>query len=202
MESIAHHVKDLASIKIAIENDPENKAFSKKGWKPIYTAHPSATILIIGQAPGKIAQESGIPWNDPSGDRLRLWLGVDKEAFYDPDIFALMPMGFCYPGKSNGGDAAPRPECAPKWHQQLLGNMPDISLTLLIGQYAQKYYLKDKAKENLTETVLTYKEFLPTYLPMPHPSPRNVAWFLKNKWFENDLIPILRTEVIKVMSDK
>ena len=173
-----------------------------KGPKPILQASRLSKILIIGQAPGQKAHDSGIPWNDASGDRLRLWLGVDKKAFYDPDIFALMPMGFCYPGKSNGGDAAPRPECAPKWHHQLLGNMPDISLTLLIGQYAQKYYLKDKAKENLTETVLAYKEFLPNYLPMPHPSPRNVAWFLKNKWFENDLIPILRTEVSKVMSDK
>ena len=163
--------------------------------KPILQASADSKILIIGQAPGQKAHASGIPWNDPSGDRLRLWLGVDKETFYDADIFALMPMGFCYPGKANGGDAPPRPECAPKWHASLIGKMPKIRLTLLIGQYSQKYYLQENIKSNLTDTVAAYHEYLPKYLPMPHPSPRNVAWFKNNQWFEKDVLKILKGEV-------
>ena len=163
--------------------------------RPIVLASSTSKILIIGQAPGQKAHASGTPWNDPSGDRLRLWLGVDKDAFYDPDLFALMPMGFCYPGKSRSGDAAPRPECAPLWHRRLLDQMPQIQLTLLIGQYAQRYYLKDKMKDGLTDTVKAYKEYLPAFLPLPHPSPRNVGWFKANPWFEKEVIKIIREQV-------
>ena len=166
-----------------------------KGPKPILQAGAASRILIIGQAPGQKAHDSGIPWNDPSGDRLRLWLGVDKDAFYDPDIFALMPMGFCYPGKLNGGDAPPRPECAPRWHKLLLDKMKNVQLTLLIGQYAQRHYLKENIKANLTNTVMAYHEYLPQFLPMPHPSPRNQAWFKTNPWFEKDVLKILQTKV-------
>ena len=165
--------------------------------RPILQFNERSKILIIGQAPGQKAHSSGVPWDDLSGDRLRTWLDVDKDTFYDPDIFALMPMGFCYPGKANGGDAAPRPECAPKWHKSIMEQFSDIRLTLLIGQYAQKYYLKENIKGSLTENVLAYHEYLPTYLPMPHPSPRNQAWFKSNPWFEKDVLPILRETVIK-----
>jgi uracil-DNA glycosylase len=166
-----------------------------KGPKPILQASASSRILIIGQAPGQRAHDSGIPWNDPSGDRLRLWLGVDKEAFYDPDLFALMPMGFCYPGKMNSGDAPPRPECASQWHNLLLAMMKNIQLTLLIGQYAQRHYLRENIKASLTDTVMAYHEYLPQFLPMPHPSPRNQAWFKNNPWFEKDVLKILQTRV-------
>lgn len=165
--------------------------------KPILQFSERSKILIIGQAPGQKAHTSGVPWNDLSGDRLRSWLDVDKATFYDPDIFALMPMGFCYPGKANSGDAAPRPECAPKWHQPIMDQFSDIRLILLIGQYAQKYYLKEHSKGSLTENVLAYQEYLPTYLPMPHPSPRNQGWFKNNPWFEKDVLAILRETVIK-----
>lgn len=167
--------------------------------RPIIQASAKSKILIIGQAPGQKAHSSGIPWNDPSGDRLRLWLGVEKDAFYDPDLFALMPMGFCYPGKSKGGDAPPRPECAPKWHQLLLNKLPEIRLTLLIGQYSQRHYLRENIKASLTDTVRAYHEYLPKYLPMPHPSPRNVAWFKSNPWFEKDVLKILRSTVDDVI---
>lgn len=166
-----------------------------KGPKPIIQASSHSKILIIGQAPGQKAHDSGIPWNDQSGDRLRLWLGVDKQQFYDSRIFALMPMGFCYPGKRHGGDAPPRPECAPMWHDLLMKKMPDIAITLLIGQYAQRYYLKESIKMSLTDTVKSFHAYLPRYLPMPHPSPRNQAWFKNNKWFEKDLLPVLRSKV-------
>jgi uracil-DNA glycosylase len=172
------------------------------GPKPILQASPSSRILIIGQAPGQKAHDTGVPWNDPSGDRLRLWLGVNKDKFYDPDLFALMPMGFCYPGKGKSGDIAPRPECAPKWHQRLLDKLPNIQLTLLIGQYSQRYYLKDDIKPTLTDTVSAYREYLPNFLPLPHPSPRNQAWFKNNQWFEKDVLAILREKVKTASGDQ
>ena len=172
------------------------------GPKPILQASPSSRILIIGQAPGQKAHDTGVPWNDPSGDRLRLWLGVNKDKFYDPDLFALMPMGFCYPGKGKSGDIAPRPECAPKWHQRLLDKLPNIQLTLLIGQYSHRYYLKDDIKPTLTDTVSAYREYLPNFLPLPHPSPRNQAWFKNNQWFEKDVLAILREKVKTASGDQ
>lgn len=166
--------------------------------KPIVQAGESSKILIIGQAPGQKVQASGVPWDDASGNNLRKWLGVDKEHFYDEKYFALVPMGFCFPGTGKSGDFAPRPECAPLWHSKLMKAIKDLRLTLLLGQYAQKYYLKDKAKRTLTETVKNYADYLPEFLPLPHPSPRNNFWFKKNEWFETEVIPILQTKVSQV----
>lgn len=160
--------------------------------KPIVQASVNSKILVIGQAPGQKVQDSGIPWNDQSGNELRRWLGVSKEQFYDDQLFALVPMGFCYPGKGYSGDLPPRPECAPLWHQALWNAMPGIRLTLLIGQYAQNYYLKDKVNRSLTERVRHFDEYLPVFLPLVHPSPRNRIWQMKNPWFESELVPFLR----------
>ncbi|HCS28331.1 MAG TPA: IclR family transcriptional regulator [Spongiibacteraceae bacterium] len=169
------------------------------GPRPIVHASSSARLLIIGQAPGTRVHESGIPWNDPSGDRLRQWLGWDKERFYDESLTAIVPMGFCYPGKGKSGDLPPRPECAPQWHEPLLELMPDIELVLLVGQYAQRHYLgvdgRAEAKGNLTETVRAFREYGPRYMPLPHPSPRNQLWLKKNPWFEDDILPVLQERI-------
>lgn len=168
------------------------------GPRPVLRAHGNAQVLIIGQAPGTKVHATGIPWNDPSGDRLRGWMNVDSKTFYDDRHFAIVPMGFCYPGKGKSGDLPPRPECAPLWHGKLIEILPNIKLTLLIGQYAQRYYLGDKAKRNLTETVRAFEEYLPEYLPLPHPSPRNQFWLKKNAWFESEVIPILRDKLCQI----
>ena len=164
--------------------------------RPIVVLRPKARVLIIGQAPGTKVQETGIPWNDPSGDRLRSWLGLERDTFYNHLGLAIMPMGFCYPGKiPKGGDAPPRKECAPLWHDSARELMPEIQLTLLVGSYAQKYYLGSAAKRTLHETVLNWAEYLPEYLPTPHPSWRVNAWLSKNLWYENELVPDLQTRV-------
>lgn len=166
------------------------------GPRPVLRAAPSARILIIGQAPGTKVHETGIPWNDRSGDRLREWLGVDRDTFYDQRRIAIVPMGFCYPGRdANGGDMPPRPECAPAWHPKLLPLLPNIGLTLLIGQYAQKRYLAERRKQSMTATVCAWREYLPKFLALPHPSWRNTAWLRKNPWFEKDIVPELRRRV-------
>ncbi len=170
------------------------------GVRPIVQLTQSAKVLIIGQAPGRRVHESGIPWDDPSGDRLREWMQVTKELFYDSTKIAIMPMGFCYPGTGKTGDLAPRKECATTWHDVILKQLPNIQLTLLIGQYAQKYYLKPlepKTNKNLslTERVRAWENYLPNYLPMPHPSPRNQIWLKKNNWFERDVVPYLRQKI-------
>lgn len=162
------------------------------GPNPIVSAHKKSRINIIGQAPGTSVHKTGIPWNDPSGRLLRSWLGVSDDVFYDPENFALIPMGFCYPGKGKSGDLPPRPECAPLWHPQLHKAMPELKFTILIGQYSQKYYLGKTAKNTLTETVRNFEKYLPTYLPIPHPSPRNRFWLKKNPWFETEVIPRLQ----------
>ena len=163
------------------------------GPRPVVRASTSARMLIIGQAPGTRVHETGIPWNDPSGDRLRDWLGLDRDAFYDEERIAIMPMGFCYPGVDrNGGDKPPRRECAPLWHGRLLELMPSVDLTLLVGMYAQRRYLGRRRKPTLTETVKAWRDYLPAYLPLPHPSWRNTAWLRKNPWFETDIVPFLR----------
>lgn len=163
---------------------------------PIFYFSAKSKIIIIGQAPGRIVNKTGIPWNDKSGDNLRAWLGVSKEIFYNDKIFATVPMGFCYPGTGKSGDLPPRPECAPQWHEKILKIVKKPQLTLLVGKYAQDYYLGDGAKENLTETVKNFKEYLPQYLPLPHPSPLNNIWMAKNPWFEKDLLPVLKKVVI------
>jgi uracil-DNA glycosylase len=155
----------------------------------------ASKILIIGQAPGQKVQDSGVPWDDQSGDELRRWLGVDKDMFYDTKLFGLMPMGFCYPGKGTSGDLPPRPECAPLWHGQLLSKMKSVRLTLLIGQYSQRYYLGALFQPTLTENVRNFRDFLPEYLPLVHHSPRNRVWQKKNLWFEVELVPYLQNVI-------
>ena len=162
------------------------------GPRPVISLSEKSEILIVGQAPGLAVHKSGVPWDDKSGERLRKWLGVDNETFYNKDIFGIVPMGFCYPGRGKSGDLPPRKECAPQWHSALLDKLPNLKLILLIGTFAQKYYLKEQMKRTLTETVIHYNDYLPNYLPLPHPSPRNNIWMKKNQWFEADVIPVLQ----------
>jgi uracil-DNA glycosylase len=170
--------------------------------RPVLSVGVRSRILIIGQAPGRRVHDSGVPWQDRSGDNLRVWLGVEKETFYDSNLFALMPMGFCYPGKGKSGDLPPRPECAPHWHPQLMALMKSVRLTLLIGQYSQAYYLGERVKESLTGTVQHFRDFLPQFLPLPHPSPRNGIWLRRNPWFEQELLPVLKTIVSRELKNK
>jgi uracil-DNA glycosylase len=163
-------------------------------------ASTSARLLIASQAPGRRVHLSGVPWDDASGKRLREWLGVDDRTFYDEAQVAIVPMGFCYPGKAGSGDAPPRPECRATWHPQLLPLLPDIGLTLLIGQYAQAWFLGPRRGDSLTATMRAWRDYLPHYLPLPHPSPRNVAWFKANPWFEGEVLPVLRQRVHEVLS--
>ncbi len=170
------------------------------GPRPVVVVRPAAKLLIIGQAPGTKVHESGIPWNDRSGDRLRDWLAVDRETFYDPDRIAIMPMGFCYPGVlPKGGDKPPRPECAPLWHDRLRPFLPNVGLTLLVGGYAQKHYLGKRAAKTLTETVAAWRDFGPDICPLPHPSWRSTGLVRKNPWFEADLLPMLRARVAELV---
>lgn len=168
---------------------------------PIVRMHPKARVVIISQAPGSIAHKSSVPWKDPGGRQLRLWLNCDEETFYDPTKVAIVPMGFCYPGKGKTGDLPPRPECAPLWHEVVLKSMPEIKLVILIGNYSQKYYLKKARKKNLTETVRHFDEYLPTRFPLPHPSPRNRFWVTKNPWFDTHVVPMLQSAFAKAVSD-
>lgn len=165
------------------------------GPRPVLRADHRARLLIVGQAPGTRVHATGIPWNDPSGDRLRAWLGVDRDAFYDATRIAIIPTGLCYPGRGRSGDLPPRPECAPRWHPQLRALLPDIGLTLLVGQYAQRYYLGARRKSTLTATVQAWREYLPEFLPLPHPSPRNTHWLQVHAWFEREVLPELRDRV-------
>lgn len=167
--------------------------------RPVINVSASAKLLIIGQAPGRKVHESGVPWDDASGRNLRGWLGISDEDFYNDELVALVPMGFCYPGSGKSGDLPPRPECAPLWHEKLLEACKSVRLTLLIGQYAQKYYLGKGSKSTLTETVKTYQDYLPKYLPLPHPSPRNRIWMRRNPWFEEELLPELKVQVSKFL---
>lgn len=174
--------------------------FLKDGVNPVVAASEKSKIIIIGQAPGRIVHNTGIPWNDKSGDNLRNWLQIDKTTFYDTTKIALVPMGFCFPGTGKTGDLPPRPECAPLWHEKLLNLMPNVELVLLIGQYAQKYYLGDNAKSTLTETVRNFANYLPQYFPLPHPSPRNNIWQAKNEWFQEIVLPELREKIKIILS--
>lgn len=172
------------------------------GPRPVLRVSASARILIIGQAPGTKVHETGIPWNDPSGDRLRDWLNLDHETFYDESRIAIMPMGFCYPGRlPKGGDSPPRPECAPAWHERLRHLMPNVALTLLVGTYAQAYYLAKQRRPTMTETVRAFTDYLPDYLPTPHPSWRTTGWQKRNPWFEAEVIPVLRERVSALIGD-
>lgn len=197
------------------------------GPRPILRAAATARLLVVGQAPGRKVHDTGIPWNDPSGDRLRSWLGMDRDTFYDESRIAIIPTGLCFPGTGKQGDLPPRPECAPLWHPPLRAALKDIRLTLLIGQYAQAYYLGPRAKKTLTETVAAWQEYLTAeettgrpefprpprgaeaaqwppgggpFLPLPHPSPRNQLWLKRNPWFERDLLPVLRLKVREALA--
>ena len=171
------------------------------GPRPVLRPSATARLLIVGQAPGTKVHESGVPWNDPSGDRLRGWMGVGRETFYDRRRIAIVPMGFCYPGRlARGGDAPPRPECAPHWHAALRALMPAVELTLLVGGYAQAHYLGARRGRTLTETVFRWRDFLPACLPTPHPSWRTRGWVARNPWFEAELLPDLRSRVAALVA--
>ena len=169
------------------------------GPRPVIQITKRAKILIVGQAPGTKVHETGIPFNDPSGERLRQWMGIDSLTFYDRQKVAIVPMGFCYSGAGPSGDLPPRPECAEKWRTQLLAHLQDIELTLVIGQYAQKWHLGNRQKNSLTETVKAWREYWPTIVALPHPSPRNNIWLKKNDWFESDVLPTLREKISKIL---
>jgi len=179
----------LQTIHQEIIDHPSNAWATALGYTPVYSASATANILIVGQAPGRVAQESRVPWNDISGDTLRRWLGLSQEQFYDPQTIALVPMDFYYPGKGPSGDLPPRKAFAPLWHPRILAEMPDIQLTILIGQYAQGYYLGKTAQKNLTETVRHYQDYLPTFVPLVHPSPLTLRWRSQNPWFESETVP-------------
>ena len=168
-----------------------------EGPRPVVQLHPDARILIAGQAPGRRVHESGVPFDDPSGDRLRQWMGVDEAAFYDPTRVAILPMGFCYPGTGKSGDLPPRPECAPAWRARLLAGMPDVRLTLILGAHAMRWHLD--TRERLTDVVRAWRDVWPLRLPLPHPSPRNNRWLTRNPWFEDEVLPRLRERVRRVL---
>lgn len=163
--------------------------------RPVVRLGATATILVVGQAPGRKVHATGIPFNDPSGDRLREWMGLSRDQFYDTEKIAILPMGFCYPGHGRSGDLPPRPECARAWRQRVLDALPAIQLTLAIGRYAIDWHLKGVKKRNLTETVRSWAEYAPDVIPMPHPSPRNNLWLRRNAWFEAELLPVIRARV-------
>ncbi|TXN31873.1 uracil-DNA glycosylase family protein [Lacisediminihabitans profunda] len=185
----------IDAIRKAIDADPANAAWAKRGEGPLFVADPAARIAIIGQAPGQKAQASGIPWDDASGAKLMLWLGVTEDQFRDPSLFAILPMDFYYPGKGTSGDLPPRRDFAPRWHPPILGQLSGIRLTLLVGKYAQDHYLVASTRSNLTETVRAFREYLPDVFPVVHPSPLNFRWQARNPWFETDLVPALRAAV-------
>lgn len=188
-DAVDHVVQEARACRVC-------EAVLPLGPRPVLRAAESSRLLIVGQAPGTKVHETGIPWNDPSGDRLRRWLDLDRETFYDARRIAIAPMGFCYPGRDpRGGDLPPRPECAPLWHPRLLRALPELELILLVGSYAQAYYLGRDRKRTMTETVRAFRDHLPLYLPLPHPSWRNTAWLNKNPWFESELLPELRRRV-------
>src|SRR5690242_18881479 len=170
------------------------------GCRPVLQAHPDARLLIVSQAPGRKVHDTGIPFNDKSGAKLREWLGIDEQAFYDARRVAIVPMGFCYPGKGPSGDLPPRPECAPLWHPQLLPQLRNVQLTLAIGGHAIRGMLGNRRKPSLTETCTAWREYLHGgVVPLPHPSPRNTAWFQRHPWFESEMLPVLRRRVQRVL---
>ena len=169
------------------------------GPRPIVQVGPKARVLIVGQAPGSKVHGSGVPWRDDSGDRLRGWMGIDKQTFYDAKRLAIIPMGFCYPGAGTGGDLPPRPECAPLWHERLLSLLPERRLTLLVGAHAQAYYLSGRGKTNLTDTVRDFSRHMPRFFPLPHPSWRSTIWMRKNPWFQSEALPALREAIAQAM---
>ena len=192
MQSLTHLLEDVSACTVcaaAFDHSP----------RPVVQVGERASIVIIGQAPGRRVHESGIPWDDVSGRNLRDWLGLSDEDFYDPNIVAIVPMGFCYPGSAKSGDKPPRPECAPLWHERLLSQLPEDRLEIIIGTYAQKRYIPDRFP-TLTETVANWKQYLPAKIVLPHPSPRNQHWLTKNPWFESETLPAVRKRIVERLS--
>lgn len=197
----AHEVdRDFATLLAAIRACRVCVAQLPLGPRPIVQASPTARLLIVGQAPGAKVHASGVPWDDASGVRLREWLDIEAASFYDAATIAIVPMGYCYPGRGAGGDLPPRRECAPLWHDRLLARMPRIELTLLIGAHAQRHFLGTDARANLSENVAAFADYAPRWIPLPHPSPRNTAWFQRHPWFANDVLPRLRERVQAVLA--
>lgn len=190
--SLNHLLRDIRACTVCA---PDLAA----GPRPIVQVGARARIVIIGQAPGRRVHESGVPWDDPSGRTLRSWLDLTDVQFYDPDLVAIVPMGFCYPGSASSGDKPPRPECAPLWHERLLGHLPDDRLEIIIGTYAQKRYIANREK-TLTATVANWATYMPRQVVLPHPSPRNRHWLTKNPWFESETIPAVQSRVAQVLA--
>ncbi len=193
-------MSSLRALLVKVRECQECAAHLPLGPRPVLAATEKARILIIGQAPGLKVHECGVPWDDASGERLRAWLGISRGEFYDDSKLALVPMGFCYPGKGATGDLPPRPECARLWHHQILAKLVNVRLTLLVGRYAQAYRLGDKSQSTLTKTVQAWQEMTPDLLPLPHPSPLNNRWLKKNAWFERDVIPYLQKRVKELLT--
>ncbi|OYX43784.1 uracil-DNA glycosylase [Candidatus Saccharibacteria bacterium 32-49-12] len=187
-------------IRQEIANHPSNRLYLAEGYWPLFLASQKSKIVIVGQAPGVRAQLSGMVWNDASGQRLIRWLGVDEEQFRDLSLFAHLPMGFYYPGKGKTGDLPPRKDFAQMWHEPIMKLMPEVQLFILIGKYAQQYYLQSHHYPRLTDTVRSYQQYLPRYFPLVHPSPLNFRWFMKNEWFEAELVPELQKQVARIIS--
>jgi uracil-DNA glycosylase len=185
-------IKEISSCNVCKEH-------LELGPRPIVSAHRKSKIVVIGQAPGTVVHKTGIPWDDKSGENLRVWMGINNNDFYNSQKIAIIPMGFCYPGKGKSGDLPPRKECAPLWHNPLFNKLQEVELILLIGKYAQDYYLKNDAKKTLTETVKNYQKYLPKYFVLPHPSPRNNIWQAKNEWFPRLVITELQKEIKRIL---
>jgi uracil-DNA glycosylase len=186
---------NLESLLTAVRGCRACEAHLPLGPRPVLRAGETARVLVVGQAPGARVHTTGIPWDDPSGDRLRAWMSVGTDVFYDPSRVAIIPMGYCYPGRGKGGDLPPRRECASLWLGQLLAHLSRIELTLLIGRYAQRHFLGSRRRPSLAETVRAWQDYAPQYLPLPHPSPRNQPWFKRHPWFEQQLLPVLRERI-------
>jgi Uracil-DNA glycosylase len=187
--------RTLDALLTAVRGCRACEAHLPLGPRPVLRAGKTARILVVGQAPGVRVHKSGIPWDDPSGERLREWMGVAKDVFYDESRIAIIPMGYCYPGRGNGGDMPPRRECAALWLDHLLAKLPKIESTLLIGQYAQRHFLAGRRKSSLAETAKAWRLYAPQYIPLPHPSPRNQPWFKRHEWFEEQLVPMLQSRI-------
>lgn len=192
MESIEAITRDIMA-------DPANRVYTERGIPPLFSAPAGARIDIVGQAPGLKAERSRLFWNDKSGDRLREWMGVDRDEFYHSGMFAVLPMDFYFPGKGKSGDLAPRRGFAAKWHPRILADLPDIRLTILVGQYAQRHYLHQKSDAKVTETVERFRDYLPEFLPIVHPSPRNDIWLRAHPWFDEQVVPALRARVREIL---
>jgi uracil-DNA glycosylase len=197
---VHHRVTDLEALVADIRRCTACAAHLPLGPRPVLRAAASARILIVGQAPGARVHASGVPWDDPSGDRLRSWMGVDARQFDDAVRIAIAPMGFCYPGRGRGGDLPPRRECAALWRPRLDAGLARVACTLLVGAHAQRHYLGDRRKSSLTATVSAWREYAPRHFPLPHPSPRNTPWFQRNPWFERDVVPALRAAVAALLA--